>query len=628
MPPPPGVRIAFLKAPPFQLTTSGSGRRLAAAVLALLCLWPADAADPARQADHWAFQPLKMTAPPAVHNSRWLRSPIDRFILARLEHEHLAPSPEADRPTLLRRLSLDLTGLPPTTAETDAFLTDPSPGAYERLVDRLLASPHFGERWGRHWLDLARYADSSGYQVDRERPWAWVYRDWVIGSFNRDQSFDQFTVEQLAGDLLPTPTPDQLVATGFHRMTLSNHEDGIDPAEFVAKSKVDRVATTGLVWLGLTLGCAECHSHKYDPISQREFYQTYAFFNATEERDLPLPDGRTAYTLARLTNAPKTFVHVRGDYQRHGDEVQPAFLQAVSTRVRPPEPEAASPTRLDLARWLVAPENPLTARVAVNHLWLHLFGRGLVATTEDFGLRGEPPTHPELLDWLAREFQRSGWSRKQLIRLIVTSAAYRQASHVRPELLARDPENRLLARQGRFRLESEVLRDEALNVSGLLNPRVGGKSFRPHLPDDVKWLSTAGAWSWTDDTGPDLQRRSLYIYAQRTVAHPLLPTFDQADSTQTCTRRERSDNPLQALTLLNNETFTACARALATRIAAEPPADRIRFAFRTALGREPEPQEQKRLNELTAKIHAIAPTNELTILAQTLLNLDEFLTRE
>ncbi len=593
----------------------------------MLCLWPVSAGEPVRKADHWAFQPLKKAPLPAVHDSRWMRSPIDRFILARLEREHLPPSPEADRPTLIRRLSLDLTGLPPTTSETDAFRADPAPGAYERLVDRLLASPHFGERWGRHWLDLARYADSSGYQVDRERPWAWVYRDWVIDSFNRDQPFDQFTIEQLAGDLLPSPTPDQLIATGFHRLTLSNHEDGIDPAEFVAKAKVDRVATTGLVWLGLTLGCAECHSHKYDPISQREFYQTYAFFNATEERDLPLPDGRTAYTLARLTNAPKTFVHVRGDYQRHGDEVQPAFLQVVSTRVRPPEPEVTSPTRLDLARWLVAPENPLTARVAVNHLWLHLFGRGLVATTEDFGVRGEPPTHPKLLDWLAGEFQRSGWSRKQLIRLIVTSSAYRQSSHVRPELLARDPDNRLLARQGRFRLESEVLRDEALTVSGLLNPRIGGKSFRPHLPDDVKWLSTAGAWSWTDDTGPDLQRRSLYIYAQRTVAHPLLPTFDQADSSQTCTRRERSDNPLQALTLLNNETFTACARALATRIAAEP-ADQIRYALRTCLGREPEREELKRLNELTAKTRAVAPTNEFPILAQTLLNLDEFLTRE
>jgi hypothetical protein len=557
-----------------------------------------------------------------------VRSPIDRFVLARLEREHLPPSPEADRPTLIRRLSLDLIGLPPTPAETDAFLADHTEGAYERLVDRLLASPHFGERWGRHWLDLARYADSSGYQVDRERPWAWVYRDWVIDSFNRDQPFDQFTIEQLAGDLLPNPTPDQLIATGFHRMTLSNHEDGIDPAEFVAKSKVDRVATTGLVWLGLTLGCAECHSHKYDPISQREFYQVYAFFNAAEERDLTLPDGRTAYTLARLTNAPKTFIHVRGDYQRHGDEVQPAFLQAVRSATPTPAAEAQNPTRLDLARWLVAPENPLTARVAVNHLWLHLFGRGLVGTTEDFGVRGESPSHPELLDWLAGEFQRSGWSRKQLIRLIVTSATYRQSSQVRPELVARDPENRLLARQGRFRLEGEVLRDAALSVSGLLNPKIGGRSFRPHLPDDVKWLSTAGAWSWTDDTGPDLQRRSLYIYAQRTVAHPLLPTFDQADTSQSCTRRERSDNPLQALTLLNNETFVGCARAFATRIAAEPPANQVAYAFRTSLGREPGRQELARLTELDAKVRAVAPADEALVLAQTCLNLDEFLTRE
>lgn len=608
-----------------------------ALLLSFCLLRSAEAAEGVASKPHWAFVPPAKADPPAVRDSRWGRTPIDRFILARLEREHVKPAPEADRVTLIRRLSLDLVGLPPTPAEVDDFVGDRSPTAYARLVERLLASPHFGERWGRHWLDLARYADSSGYQVDRERPWAWVYRDWVINAFNRDQPFDEFTVEQLAGDLLPNPTPDQLVATGFHRLTLSNHEDGVDAAEFAAKSKVDRVATTGVAWLGLTLGCAECHSHKYDPISQREFYQIYSFFNAAEEFDAQLPDGRTAYSFRQLASAPPTFVHVRGDFLRHGDQVHPGVLNAINRTVAsvgsPPASDetARFRSRLDLARWIVSPDNPLTARVAVNQIWLHLFGRGLVATTEDFGVRGEPPSHLELLDWLAREFIRSGWSRKQMIRLIVNSSAYRQSSEVRPELAVRDPENRLLARQGRFRLEAEILRDSALAVSGRLNPEVGGRSFRPHLPDDVKWLSTAGAWNWTDDSGPVLQRRSLYIYTQRTVPHPLLPTFDQAGASEPCTRRERSDNPLQALTLLNNACFVDCARALARRLqpasggrAHEP----IRQAFRQCLGREPGPKELQRLEALFAQASAVSSKDAPVVVAQTLLNLDEFLNRE
>lgn len=606
-------------------------------LLSLLLRWPTGATESTMAKPHWAFVPPANVSPPAVREMRWGRTPIDRFILAQLEREHVKPAPEADRVTLIRRLSLDLVGLPPSPAEVDDFIADRSPTAYVRLVERLLASPHFGERWGRHWLDLARYADSSGYQVDRERPWAWVYRDWVINAFNRDQPFDEFTAEQLAGDLLPNPTPDQMVAAGFHRLTLSNHEDGVDPAEFVAKSKVDRVATTGVAWLGLTLGCAECHSHKYDPISQREFYQIYSFFNAAEEFDTKLPDGRTAYSFRQLASAPKTFVHVRGDFLRHGDEVHPGVLNAINRTVVADVSSPASDdpprfgSRLDLARWIASPDNPLTARVAVNQIWLHLFGRGLVATTEDFGVRGEPPTHPELLDWLARQFIRSGWSRKQMIRLIVNSSAYRQSSDARPELVARDPENRLLARQGRFRLEAEILRDSALAVSGRLNPEVGGRSFRPHLPDDVKWLSTAGAWSWNDDSGPVLQRRSLYIYTQRTVPHPLLPTFDQAGASEPCTRRERSDNPLQALTLLNNACFVDCARALATRLQQtangrlhEP----IRQAFRQCVGREPAPAELRRLDELFAQASAVSSKEAPLVVAQTLLNLDEFLNRE
>jgi hypothetical protein len=633
----------------FQIMRFTSNQRLsrvlAPVALLLALLWPGvmAAKESVSSKPHWAFAPVIRAQLPPVRNASWGRTAIDRFILARLERERIRPAPEADRATLLRRLSLDLIGLPPTVAELDDFLSDHAPGACERQVDRLLASPHFGERWGRHWLDLARYADSSGYQVDRERPWAWVYRDWVISSLNRDQPFDEFTVEQLAGDLIyeaqntAARKPELLAASGFHRMALMNHEDGVDAAEFTAKAKVDRVATTGIAWLGLTLGCAECHSHKYDPISQREFYQLYAFFNAAEEHDASLPDGRTAYTFRQSTKPAPTFVHVRGDFLRHGDEVHQGVLQAVSwtaadeSHVSGNEDSSRFQNRLDLARWIASPENPLTARVAVNQMWLRLFGRGLVATTEDFGVRGEAPSHPELLDWLATEFMRAGWSRKHIIRLLVNSAAYRQSSHTRPELLSRDPDNRLLARQGRFRLEAEILRDSALSVSGRLNPQIGGRSFRPHMEDDMKFLGTAGAWVWTDDTGPVLQRRSLYIYSQRTVPHPLLPTFDQAGPSEPCTRRERSDNPLQALTLLNNANFVDCASALALQMEPDPaarPAEQIRAAFRRCLARDPNRDELRRLETLFQRAAAVSPQDARLVIAQTLLNLDEFLTRE
>src|SRR5882672_2960718 len=577
---------------------------------------------------HWSFVAPVRSAIPTVKNARWVRSPTDAFVLARLEKEGVAPSPEADRHTLIRRLHLDLVGLPPAPEQVREFLNDKSPDAYERLVDSLLASPHFGERWARHWLDLARYADTSGYQIDRPRPFAWLYRDWVIDAVNDDLPFDQFTIEQLAGDLLPNAALSQKTAAGFHRLTLMNHEDGVDAEEFRCKAKVDRVSTTGTVWLGLTVGCAECHNHKYDPITQREFYQLYAFFNNSQEVEVPAPQAddaarferekkaweaeqvRLKELLAQLTKArdsrasdvkrqlarhrraePKNAearaesffertaparanIHVRGDFLRKGEEVPsgtPAILPAL-------KPRATDADRLDLARWIVNPANPLTARVAVNHVWQHLFGRGLVNTPEDFGTRGELPSHPELLDWLAYAFageslnvecstldvQRSvPWSRKALIKLIVTSAAYRQSSHYRPELAARDPQNILLARQNRFRVESEIVRDLSLNAGGLLNDDIGGPSFHPHMPDDVKKLGGAGAITWTDTEGPEKYRRGLYIFAQRTVPYPASMTLDQADPAQSCPRRERSNTPLQALTLLNHGIFLECAQGLA-----------------------------------------------------------------
>lgn len=726
------------------------GERLSAKEVATLREWIdagavwADALSPltsnlSPHSVHWSFQPIQRPEVPRVKNTT--RNPIDNFVLARLQRERMKPSPEADRTTLIRRLYLDLIGLPPSPAEVDAFVNDKRRDAYERLIDSLLASPHFGERWGRHWLDLARYADSAGYQIDRVRPGAYLYRDWVIDSFNRDQPFDQFTIEQLAGDLLPNATTEQKVATGFHRMTLSNLEDGVDKAEFECKAKVDRVATTGTAWLGLTVGCAECHTHKFDPISQREFYQLYAFFDNARELDVPMPNAaekerfdrarkiwelekariesaRSHYSdtvaqtnflawqrtanrkqltnsiaaildvpaekrttaqkkelwkfyreidpgmkefaaklkahqrqapkyreeqalmFAALTNAPKTFVHVRGDFLTHGDEVEPGVLRVLNvfqprscqSAIHNPQSET-KPDRLDLALWIVSTNNPLTARVAVNRLWQHLFGRGIVNTPEDFGTRGEAPSHPELLDWLASEFESKGWSRKQMIRLIVTSAMYRQSSQVRSDLLERDPQNVLLARQSRFRVESEVVRDLFLSAGGLLNDEVGGPSIYPPIPEDVKAAGYGVGGVWAETEAPEKYRRGLYVANRRTVPYPVSMTFDQANANECSAQRERSNTPLQPLALLNNTVFAECAAALAKRLegAAGDTRGKIQFGFQTCLGRKATRAELNRLDQLfrdeLRRAHASQPQAWRAV-ADVLLNLDEFLTRE
>jgi hypothetical protein len=921
-------------------------------------VWPDDGKVAVKKSDHWAYQPVKRPEVPKVERviskeviskksgggsatTRPTQSlitnhsshPIDAFVHSRLAREKLSPSPEADRPTLIRRLSLDLLGLPPKPEEVRAFVADKSPDAYEKLVDRLLASPHFGERWGRHWLDLARYADSDGYEKDRPRPFAYTFRDWVIKAINDDLPFDQFSIQQLAGDLLPNATHAQKVATGFHRQTLTNTEGGTDQEEFRCKAVVDRVSTTATVWLGVTMGCAECHTHKYDPFTQREFYQLFAFFNNANEKAIPAPttdeqaafdkakaiheavtkqleSGLDSYTvtalppklaawlktasldavpwraltpdklaakngttlkadkeaivtasgalpdkdtytveaklaLKRLTGfrleaiddpdpkkgagrskdgnfvltkfavklfvpgqfegkelelatakadfsqtkfpveaalkgedssgwaispqqqkshvavfelkspldvpegarlvftldhqyketyllgqfrlsatdaggtlkpdftpdavaaalaakpeqrtakqtealsqyfreqvdeqgrklhaaleehkkkapaAPattaavlaeepgvrKTFVHVRGNFLDKGAEVH----AAVPAVLHPLKPRAAQPDRLDLAQWLFAPENPLTARVSVNHVWKNLFGRGLVGTVEDFGKQGEKPTHPELLDWLASEYPRLGWSRKALIKSIVTSATYKQASVNRPELQERDPNNLLLARQNRLRLEAETVRDACLAASGLLNPKIGGPSIRPPLPADIAALGYANSVKWAESKGDEKNRRGLYIFFQRTVPYPMLMTFDAPDSNSTCARRERSNTPLQALTLLNDPVFFECAQALGTRMAEVPTADaaeRIRHGFERTLARPPSAEELARLLKLyeaqfklaqanadgAAKIAGAAkPAPEvaekatLVALGRVMLNLDEFFTRD
>ncbi|MEW6303926.1 MAG: PSD1 and planctomycete cytochrome C domain-containing protein [Verrucomicrobiota bacterium] len=923
------------------------GERLSEAQVALIkswidagAPWPADtevAAAP--KVDHWSFKPVQRTNPPKVRNSRWVTNPIDNFVLARLEKEKIKPSPEADRATLIRRLSMDLLGLLPKATEVEAFVKDKSPRAYEDLVDRLLASPHFGERWGRHWLDLARYADSDGYEKDTPRPYAYIYRDWVIAAINRDLPFDQFTIEQLAGDLLPNATEEQKIATGFHRNTLTNKEGGVDKEEFRCKAVVDRVSTTGTVWLGLTVACAECHTHKYDPITQKEFYQMFAFFNNADELDMPAPtpderakyeaakqtwdaqqtalkkewdafvaaditdklaaweqeaqsaavpwtmldvkktdatggvalkvqadksivatganpdtatytveaetelpgitgfrlevlddpdakkgvgrskgknfvlneftvqvvgpDGKkrtvkpaqalanhsqdnyqvggaidgdaksgwaikplydqnhlavfplkeelklspgskliftldqkygTQHTIAqfrlsvtatketiaasmmpdaiakilntdaaqrtakqkaelakyyretvdpegakltqrlaehakkapalpptkaqtlveRIDQPRDTFIHIRGDFLRKGNPVEPGTLAVLN----PFKPRDTTPDRLDFAKWLVDPANPLTGRVAANHVWRTLFGRGLVPTVEDFGVRGEKPSHPELLDWLASEYIRLGWSRKALVKTILMSSAYRQSSAHRPELAERDPLNTLLSRQNRYRLDAENVRDIYLSASGLLNPKIGGPSIRPPLPADIAALGYANSVKWQESPGAEKYRRGMYIFFQRTVPYPMLMTFDAPDSNVTCTRRERSNTPLQALTLMNDVVFFECSQALARRVADDESTldEKIKHLFQSALSRQPTKPELARLKQLyfehlvaleqqpeaATKILGLPESKDskpkielnaneratMVALARVVLNLDEFITRE
>ena len=648
-------------------------------------------------ANHWAFQPMKRAPLPEVKNTAWARNAIDRFVLARLEAANLAPSPEAARATLLRRVSLDLTGLPPTRAELEGFLADKSPDAYERVVDRLLASPHYGERWARHWLDLARYADTDGYTIDAPRD-MWPYRDWVIQAINQDMPFDRFVIEQMAGDLLPNATRAQIIATGFHRNTPSNYEGGIDFEQYRVEAVADRVATTGAAFLGLTLGCARCHDHKYDPVSQREYYQLFAFLNDVDEidkeadrKDFNRPfldigsseevakynawetevkefedkinnyistfvgDAEKDETLKKMRKqagelrrkkpsviralvmhdraAPReSYIHLGGDFLRKGSRVEPGV--PASALLPPLQTAGARPNRLDLARWLVRPDHPLTARVTMNRTWQRYFGRGIVDTESDFGIQGDRPTHPELLDYLALEFVKSGWSRRAMHRLIVTSATYRQASNVRGDAAAADPDNKLLARQNRLRLDAEIIRDASLVASGLFTPAVGGPSVYPPLPAGANSVTQVKR-EWNTATGPDRYRRGLYTYFQRSAGHPGLIVFDAPDGSVSCTRRVRSNTPLQALTLLNDEAYVEFASALSARIRKEAAGDaeRLKLGYEYALSRDPRPSEQDRfLRFLHARRDSsaggAADDKVWNAAVRALLNLDEFMTRE
>ena len=711
----------------------------------------------AKYEKHWAFIPPQRPELAEVKQADWARQPIDRFIQARLEQEGLAPSSEATKETLLRRVTMELTGLPPTLDEVEAFLADQSPDAYERLIDRLLASPRYGERMVLEWLDAARYADSNGYQTDGTRA-MWPWRDWVVRAMNANMPFDQFTIEQLAGDLLPNATLDQKIATGFNRNHMLNGEGGAIAEESRVEYVVNRVDTTATVWLGLTMGCARCHDHKYDPVTQREFYQLYAFFNtisesggvdrrsATAAPTLELPTKQQTQRIAErqarvkeleqqlkdkneqlaalqpewektveaskletelqeilkldvaarsaeqakklkehylgqdtqrqdlqkqvdaakksLTDAkisvlitmvmdeqpqPRdTFILIRGEYDKHGEKVTrgtPATL--------PPLPKSEKVNRLDLARWLVDPSHPLTSRVTVNRQWQQFFGTGLVKTVEDFGVQSELPSHPALLDWLAVEFQRD-WDVKRLQRTLLTSSTYRQASRATPELIERDPENRLLARAPRLRHSSLVLRDQALAASGLLVEQLGGPPVKPYQPAGIWEDFSFDKIKYTQDHGAKLYRRSLYVFWRRSVGPTTM--FDTATRQVCQVRVPRTNTPLHSLVLLNDPAYVEAARVLGERAIREggsTPQERITFMFLALTSRKPNEREaallQKSLERVQRQFATDKPAAEKLVtvgeylrdasidvvehasyaaLANMLLNLDEVLNKE
>jgi hypothetical protein len=602
---------------------------------------------------HWSLLAVGRPAVPPVDPKGAPRSPIDHFILARLEQEGLPPGSEADRRTLIRRLSFDLVGLPPAPEEVDAFLADQSPDAYEKLVDRLLASKHFGERLALYWLDLVRYADTAGYHSDNHRDIA-LYRDYVINAFNNNKPFDRFTIEQLAGDLLPDATVETRIASGYNRLLMTTEEGGAQAKEYQAKYAADRVRNASVVWLGLTMGCAECHDHKFDPVTTKEFYRFASFWADVKEKAvgrqdqdrLPTPeqDRRLKELTEQVARVQKELAATKpenpelkkklAELQKQKQELERHISQTLLTTTVPPRmmrvlprgnwlsdagevvepgvPASLPPlgvtgrraNRLDLARWLVRDDNPLAARVFVNRLWMLLFGEGLVKTMDDFGAQGTWPSHPELLDYLASEFRAKGWDVKRLLRLLVLSRTYRQASTASEVVRQRDPYNVLLARQARFRLDAETVRDNALAISGLLVRKIGGPSVKPYQPAGYWAMLNFPKREWENDSGEGLYRRGLYTYWCRTFPYPSLVAFD-APSREECTvERPRSNTPLQALVLLNDPVYVEASRAFAERVLREGGADvaaRLHFAFRQALQRQPLPAELKVLEPLFAK---------------------------
>lgn len=701
------------------------GKPLSPGEIATIRQWIAEGAEFDK---HWAFVPLDPQSPPKVNNGAWVENGIDAFILARLERAGLRPAPPADKIALLRRLYYDLTGLPPTLDEVDAFLADDSPDAYEKVVDRLLKSPRYGERWGRHWLDLVRYAETNSYERDGVKPNAWRYRDYVIRSLNDDKPYDQFIREQLAGDELPEVTPESITATGYYRLGIWDDEPA-DPAQAYFDEMDDIIATTGQVFLGLTINCARCHDHKIDPIPQTDYYKMLSFFreltsygsrgdqlsgNQTdisppgasqahdelerreaglrkriarlEERGIAkmsgedqraaetgrrkrlleeklkdflddedsgtyqslrqelddvqtaranLPPREMVLSVARcVVPPPPTYVLRRGSARAPGDEVQPGFPELFGT-VAPPLPTPAkdahsSGRRLLLANWIASPDNLLTARVMVNRVWQHHFGRGLVRSPNNFGGLGTPPTHPELLDWLAAQFIDNGWRLKPLHKLIVMSSAYRMSSEGNEMALAQDPTNDLFWRFDLRRLSAEEIRDSIHAVSGRLNLKMYGPGYYPEISDEVKAGQSVPGSGWGNSSADEQARRSVYIHVKRSLLTPILETFDFAEPDSSCEARFVTTLPTQALAMINSKFLHDQAAEFAGRLRREAGDDtqaQVRLALRLTTLREADDANVRRgldlIETLKAK-HNLDADQALEYYCLMVLNLNEF----
>lgn len=575
---------------------------------------------------HWSFIPLKEQARP--QSTAWAQNDIDNWVAIKHDEKRFSPSEKASKERLLRRASFDLTGLPPTDELRSSFLSDDSPQAFEKVIDQLMENPAYGEHMAASWLDLARYSDTHGYQDDLERI-MWPWRDWVIKAFNENMPYNQFVTWQLAGDLLPNPTKEQILATAFNRNHKITQEGGVIHEEYRVEYVTDRVNTFGKAFLGLTLECAKCHDHKYDPISQKEFFSVYSFFNSVPEKGRmdygEIPEPKIKITEAdlkgilRFVNASNfkgddlslmvmrdsvrprpTYVLNRGQYDAIGERVYPNTPTAVN-----PFGEDLSKDRLGLAKWLFAEENPLTARVAVNRIWQSFFGTGLVNTPADFGNQGSLPSHPELLDDLAYQFMTSGWDIRGIQRQIMLSATYQQSSKVTPELLEKDPENKWLTRGPRYRMTFEMIRDNVLAASGLLNREIGGPSVKPYQPEGL-WAETTsgvGLTNYIVDEGQSLYRRSLYTFWKRTVPPPAMMTFDAASRDLCEVDRQKTNTPLQALVMMNDPQILEASRVLAYSVLSETESDtdRLNLAFEKVLGRSASEEEVDILGSFLAK---------------------------
>ncbi|MEL6671646.1 MAG: PSD1 and planctomycete cytochrome C domain-containing protein [Bacteroidota bacterium] len=596
--------------------------------IALLEKWIAQGA---KWKKHWSFNVPEKPAVPEVGEA-WGQNEIDGFILARLQEADMEPNPEADKERLLKRLSFDLTGLPPTIELQDKFLTDESPNAYESMVDEMLASPHFGERMAIHWLDVARYADSHGYQDDGLRT-MWPWRDWVIHAFNQNYPYDKFVRMQLAGDLFDDPNEEELLATGFNRNHKITQEGGVIDEEYRVEYVTDRTNTFGKAFLAMTLECAKCHDHKYDPISQKDYFSTFAFFNQVPEKGLygtidaayadpprmeitpemveqtlsfiNMKDSMpvSVMIMADSTEKRPNHVLIRGNYDAHGEEVDPATPHAIlafdTTRF--------APNRLGLANWLLDKENPLASRVFVNRLWQEIFGQGIVKTSGDFGMQGDLPTHLDLLDWLSVDFIENDWDIKRLVKLMVMSATYRQQAHTSQDKLSVDPENLFFASARRNRLGAETIRDHVLASSGLLNPEIGGPSVKPYQPEGLWEAATSGRGSlmnYKQDHGDDLYRRGMYVFIKRTVPPPSMLMFDASNRDQCEVRRLQTNTPLQALVIMNDPHVLEAARVLAETLLLDKKLsldEQIEQAFRRIVCRYPKAAEKQILKDFFAQ---------------------------